>query len=1126
MAAAQTQTPDTPVYVLSADGTSLASATLRSPGALVSSVTLTGVTAGQSLVSIDVRPQNQSLYALGVNPDTDTVQLYHLSPQTGAAVAVGPAASLTTDGSTLVDLPATGWDIDFNPAADRLRIVCGALNFRINPNTGSLVDGNNTGFPEPVVVAGTNPDGPINTGTTQVSATAYTNSQPNNGAVTTQYTLDALSDSLFIQNPPNEGRQTEARPITVNGAALDFTAVYGFDIPPGVNASANNTVTAGVGYALLESGGQSILYQINLTSGAAVVVASANGRSFAIRPTLGASIGLNVGGTALLRFSPLTPGTATSVALGTIAAGETMVAIDQRPATGQLYGLGVNDQAETATLYLIDPQLGSVTAVGPQGGISFADADGVPVDFGPASTGWDLDFNPIVDRLRVVSGGLNFRVNPIDGAAVDGDLGGTAGSVANRNTDGSIKGASTSVNATAYTNNFSGTTVATQYTLDAAANTLNLQTPFNSGTQVLQAAVTLGGSPLDFAAPVGLDILGSVAVTTTGTPASGNGYFTASVGGISNVYSLNLTTGEAISLGTTTVPLSSFAILSIPGPAVVITPTVTAVATSSVTLGGTVSVDGGSAVSSRGIVYAPTATQATPAIGGAGVIQVPTTGTTGTFSANVSGLTAGISYSFRAYAITDAGVSYSPVSTFTLPFIVEPVLDTAIVSETFNLDLDLAMGTTVTAKGLPAGLKLDSKTGLITGRLNAPGVYRITFTAKGPGGVTRSFITTLVVESLPRSAVGTFLGYVDPQAGLNANAAGRIDLTTTSNGGYTLKVTQRNKTLSRTGFLTTDSGVTPVIETTLTDGTQINLTLANDDTLTGTATNGANQATVTGWRRTFDKLFYPANQEMGYYSVSLKPGVAEQLNPLIPQGTGYAAVTIGIDGSVKLTGKAADGSALTSTGFIGPDGDILIHVPLYANLGSLSGILALSTDANGDYSENTITGSLSLTKPATAGRTYPAAINLATLEADGQYLARAATGSVVLGLPDNDTALSLIFEGAGIGSTATSPNLNGSVDFSANTLKLTVPKAGTLSNPRSTSVSVNASSGLVTGGFTLQDGTLKRAVKFQGIIVRDSDGDPIAEGYFLLPEIPGIGQSPASTAILSGRVSLRLPVPN
>jgi hypothetical protein len=51
--------------------------------------------------------------------------------------------------------------------------------------------------------------------------------------------------------------------------------------------------------------------------------------------------------------------------------------------------------------------------------------------------------------------------------------------------DSVIKGATTSVDETAYTNSFVNATVATQYTLSALDDRLFIQNPSNTGTQIL-----------------------------------------------------------------------------------------------------------------------------------------------------------------------------------------------------------------------------------------------------------------------------------------------------------------------------------------------------------------------------------------------------------------------------------------------------------------------------------------------------------------------------------------------------------------------------------------------------------------------------------------------------------------
>src|SRR4051812_19964796 len=66
---------------------------------------------------------------------------------------------------------------------------------------------------------------------------------------------------------------------------------------------------------------------------------------------------------------------------------ETLVGIDQRPATGQLYGIG-----STGRVYVLDPMSGAATALGT---VAPFTPDGAAF-FG-------TDINPAADRIRLVS---------------------------------------------------------------------------------------------------------------------------------------------------------------------------------------------------------------------------------------------------------------------------------------------------------------------------------------------------------------------------------------------------------------------------------------------------------------------------------------------------------------------------------------------------------------------------------------------------------------------------------------------------------------------------------------------------------------------------------------------------
>ena len=84
---------------------------------------------------------------------------------------------------------------------------------------------------------------------------------------------------------------------------------------------------------------------------------------------------------------------------------ERILGIDYRVAKGQMFALG-----SSGRLYRVDPAAATVTAVGQ------------PIAVALQGTEFGFDFNPTVDRIRVVSdSGLNLRLHPDTGAVVDAD---------------------------------------------------------------------------------------------------------------------------------------------------------------------------------------------------------------------------------------------------------------------------------------------------------------------------------------------------------------------------------------------------------------------------------------------------------------------------------------------------------------------------------------------------------------------------------------------------------------------------------------------------------------------------------------------------------------------------------
>ena len=145
-----------------------------------------------------------------------------------------------------------------------------------------------------------------------------------------------------------------------------------------------------------------------------------------------------------------------------LQAGETLLGIDYRVAKDQLYALG-----SSGRLYTLNEDTAVATAVG------------MPLAVRLDGTQFGFDFNPTVDRIRVVSNtGQNLRLHPDTGAVVDSNP-----AMEGVQTDGKLAYATGDVNfgklpmtvGAAYSYNKADTKITTNFALDAAAGTLVTQ---------------------------------------------------------------------------------------------------------------------------------------------------------------------------------------------------------------------------------------------------------------------------------------------------------------------------------------------------------------------------------------------------------------------------------------------------------------------------------------------------------------------------------------------------------------------------------------------------------------------------------------------------------------------------
>jgi hypothetical protein len=188
-----------------------------------------------------------------------------------------------------------------------------------------------------------------------------------------------------------------------------------------------------------------------------------------------------------------------------------VLGIDVRPSDGKLYGL-----FEDGTVATIDPRTGLATRV--------ETLKTVPA----AGTHVTVDFNPVADAMRIMaSDGTNLRTKIAGGAvAEDKPHAFDSGDMHASETPAIIAGA--------YTNSYKGTEKTALYNIDGTIAGLIRQDPPNDGT--LKAVGKLG---VALERSVGFDIL-----------ADGNGGNEAWLMNGATLYSVDLETGKATSVGT------------------------------------------------------------------------------------------------------------------------------------------------------------------------------------------------------------------------------------------------------------------------------------------------------------------------------------------------------------------------------------------------------------------------------------------------------------------------------------------------------------------------------------------------------------------------------------------------
>lgn len=217
------------------------------PGVVLPLGKVNGLAGDTRLVGIDYRVQNNKLYGVGDKGGVYTIR------EIGAKATKVSQLSVALQGSS--------FGVDFNPAANRLRVISDTgQNLRHNvddpagaPAAGTTaVDGTLTNPPVPPATTGA-------TGATGVTGAAYTNNDVDATTATTLFDLDTAQDQVSVQSPANAGNLA---PTGKTG--VDVPRDSGFDIYSSANAGTNT------GYAVAGSRA----FRVNLLTGRATSLGS------------------------------------------------------------------------------------------------------------------------------------------------------------------------------------------------------------------------------------------------------------------------------------------------------------------------------------------------------------------------------------------------------------------------------------------------------------------------------------------------------------------------------------------------------------------------------------------------------------------------------------------------------------------------------------------------------------------------------------------------------------------------------------------------------------------------------------------------------------------------------------
>lgn len=217
------------------------------PGKVLQRTAVTGLPPGETLVGMDYRIAKGVLFTL-----SSAGRLYTLDVPSGALKLVGSGAGVALQGSS--------FGVDFNPVADRVRVVSNTgNNLRLHPDTGGLA------ATDPALAYA---PGDVQAGQMlEVVAAGYTYNKKDD-KLTTNYAIDRRSGTLLTQGSI-EGTQPVVSPNTGQ-----LRTVGPLGTGPLLDAAMDIADVTGAAFTAVRTANQATtkLYTIDLSSGKATLI--------------------------------------------------------------------------------------------------------------------------------------------------------------------------------------------------------------------------------------------------------------------------------------------------------------------------------------------------------------------------------------------------------------------------------------------------------------------------------------------------------------------------------------------------------------------------------------------------------------------------------------------------------------------------------------------------------------------------------------------------------------------------------------------------------------------------------------------------------------------------------------